>query len=138
MKQEYTWGEIRKHSRPTDLHLVIEGKVYDVTKFQHEHPGGEDFLLDQGGTDVTELFKDAGHSDEANAMLVTLEIGIVRVEDQKGANAAPERLPTNIRPVEQTNRGDGALGPSSLVAIVVLVCAIWFWLSPNLGLMTHG
>ncbi|KAJ4232900.1 hypothetical protein NW757_013790, partial [Fusarium falciforme] len=42
--------------------------------------GGEDFLLDQGGTDVTELFKDAGHSGEANAILATLEIGTVRTE----------------------------------------------------------
>ncbi|KAH6985247.1 cytochrome b5-like heme/steroid binding domain-containing protein [Ilyonectria destructans] len=137
MKQEYAWSEIRKHSRPTDLHLVIEGKVYDVTKFQHEHPGGEDFLLDQGGTDVTELFKDAGHSNEANAILAILEIGTVKTQDQKGANVASERLPTNVRPVEQTNGGNGALGFSTLAAMVV-VCAIWFWLSPNLGLMTHG
>lgn len=38
MPQVYDWDEISKHSRPEDLYLVIEGKVYDVTKFQHEHP----------------------------------------------------------------------------------------------------
>ncbi|KAK1761856.1 hypothetical protein QBC33DRAFT_574672 [Phialemonium atrogriseum] len=90
MRQEYEWSQIEKHSRPDDLYLVINGKVYDVTTFQHAHPdgfmlrqarGGEDFLLDQGGKDVTELFNDAGHSDEARAILTTLQIGVVKAEE---------------------------------------------------------
>lgn len=35
--------------------------------------------MDQGGQDVTELFDDAGHSDEARAILKTLQIGAVKV-----------------------------------------------------------
>ncbi|CAH0021191.1 unnamed protein product [Clonostachys rhizophaga] len=95
MRKSYDWADISNHSKPEDLFLVIEGKVYDVTRFQHEHPctaetvhadppvwvrsGGDEFLVDQGGQDVTELFNDAGHSDEARAILKTLVIGEVKV-----------------------------------------------------------
>ncbi|KAJ4178706.1 hypothetical protein NW755_013000 [Fusarium falciforme] len=61
---------------------IIANTFHSEGHFFHSdiHRGGEDFLLDQGGTDVTELFKDAGHSGEANAILATLEIGTVRTE----------------------------------------------------------
>lgn len=38
MPKSYDWADISNHSKPEDLFLVIEGRVYDVTRFQHEHP----------------------------------------------------------------------------------------------------
>lgn len=38
MEDKYIWAEVKKHSTADDLYLVIKNKVYDVTKFQHEHP----------------------------------------------------------------------------------------------------
>ena len=35
-------------------------KVYDVTEFLAEHPGGEEILLETAGTDSTEAFEDVG------------------------------------------------------------------------------
>lgn len=55
--------------------MVIHDKVYDVTKFVDEHPGGEEVLLDVGGQDATEAFEDVGHSDEAREMLDPLLVG---------------------------------------------------------------
>ena len=37
MSREFTWNEIQLRNKPNDLHLVIRGNVYDVTKFQTEH-----------------------------------------------------------------------------------------------------
>ncbi|KAL2699764.1 hypothetical protein AAEP93_009739 [Penicillium crustosum] len=75
MSRVFTKDEVSVHNLANDLLLIIDGNVYDVTRFQHEHPGGDEFLLDQGGTDVTELFEDAGHSDEARNILKTLFLG---------------------------------------------------------------
>jgi cytochrome b involved in lipid metabolism len=40
-------------------------KVYDVTSFLQNHPGGADILLSQGGKDATEAFIKISHSDTA-------------------------------------------------------------------------
>lgn len=45
--------------------------------------GGPEFLLDQGGGDVTELFEDAGHSGEARSLLKKLKIGVVKDKVRK-------------------------------------------------------
>ncbi|KAL2785357.1 cytochrome b5 [Aspergillus keveii] len=77
MSRTYSVDEVSKHTAPTDLLLIIDGKIYDVSNFKEEHPGGEDFLLDQGGKDVTELFEDASHRPEAREILSTLTVGTV-------------------------------------------------------------
>jgi L-lactate dehydrogenase (cytochrome) len=32
--------EISKHNTPEDCWIVVEGKVWDITEFAPEHPGG--------------------------------------------------------------------------------------------------
>ena len=50
MSAEYTMAEVAKHNTDKDCWLAIHGKVYDVTKFLDEHPGGEEVMLDDAGT----------------------------------------------------------------------------------------
>lgn len=58
--------------------MVIDNKVYNITSFLEEHPGGEDVLLDTSGRDATREFEDVGHSGEARAQLEGLFIGELR------------------------------------------------------------
>lgn len=44
-----TIAEVKKHSSEDDCWIIIHGKVYDVTKFIDNHPGG-DILVDVAGT----------------------------------------------------------------------------------------
>uniref|UniRef100_A0A060T208 ARAD1C28248p n=1 Tax=Blastobotrys adeninivorans TaxID=409370 RepID=A0A060T208_BLAAD len=71
----YTAAEVAKHTDRDDLWLVVRGKVYDVTKFVDEHPGGEEVLVDVGGKDATSEFEDVGHSEDAEEILKGLLIG---------------------------------------------------------------
>lgn len=53
--QTYELSEVAAHNTREDLWMVIEGKVYDVTKFLDEHPGGEEVMIEQGGKLITTL-----------------------------------------------------------------------------------
>ncbi|TVU37025.1 hypothetical protein EJB05_18990, partial [Eragrostis curvula] len=50
-------------------------KVYDVTKFLEDHPGGDDVLLSSTAKDATDDFEDVGHSTTARAMMDEYLVG---------------------------------------------------------------
>nr|GAT49476.1 acyl-CoA dehydrogenase [Mycena chlorophos] len=56
--KQFTKEEIAKHNKQGDLWLVVDSKVYDVSRFAAMHPGGLSVLLDEevAGQDATEAF----------------------------------------------------------------------------------
>lgn len=44
-----TWTELMKHTKSSDLWILIDGVVYDVGTYLAEHPGGDDILMLHGG-----------------------------------------------------------------------------------------
>ena len=62
-KNLYSIEEVAKHNTPNDLWVVVNDKVFDMSTFK-SHPGGQDALNANAGTDATENFKEAGHEDE--------------------------------------------------------------------------
>ncbi|VDK38795.1 unnamed protein product [Dibothriocephalus latus] len=72
-----SFKEVKKHNKKDDCWVIIHDKVYDVTKFMEEHPGGEDVILEQAGGYATEPFEDVGHSDAAHEQLKKYCIGVV-------------------------------------------------------------
>ncbi|XP_077166580.1 cytochrome b5 type B isoform X2 [Paroedura picta] len=78
-----TLAEVATRNSEREAWLVIHGRVYDVTRFLNEHPGGEEVLLEQAGRDATESFEDVGHSVDAREMLDQYLIGEVHPSDRK-------------------------------------------------------
>ena len=76
----YNMSEVATHNSETDCWLVIEGKVYNVTSFIPNHPGGK-AILAGCGKDATVLFNerptnDKGpHPEQARELLATFYIG---------------------------------------------------------------
>uniref|UniRef100_A0A3Q4HZT9 Cytochrome b5 n=1 Tax=Neolamprologus brichardi TaxID=32507 RepID=A0A3Q4HZT9_NEOBR len=64
----YRLAEIEKQNSFKSTWIIIHNKVYDVTKFLEEHPGGEEVLREQAGGNATESFEDVGHSTDAREM----------------------------------------------------------------------
>ncbi|XP_023646499.1 cytochrome b5 type B [Paramormyrops kingsleyae] len=79
----FTLEEIKQHNMSKDTWIIIHDKVYNITSFLEEHPGGEEVLLEQAGTDATESFEDVGHSKDAREMLQQYFIGELHMNDRK-------------------------------------------------------
>ncbi|KZV30300.1 cytochrome b5 [Dorcoceras hygrometricum] len=75
MGKVFTLAEISEHNNKKDCWLLINGKVYDVTKFLDDHPGGDDVLLTATGKDATDDFEDVGHSSSARSMMDEFFVG---------------------------------------------------------------
>eukprot|EP00007_Cunea_sp_BSH-02190019_P001920 CAMPEP_0174239360 /NCGR_PEP_ID=MMETSP0417-20130205/14270_1 /TAXON_ID=242541 /ORGANISM="Mayorella sp, Strain BSH-02190019" /LENGTH=78 /DNA_ID=CAMNT_0015318297 /DNA_START=88 /DNA_END=320 /DNA_ORIENTATION=- len=73
--QEYSAAEVAKHNTQEDCWIIMYNKVFNVTDFLLEHPGGEMAILDYAGEDATDAFEDIAHSEEAQQMLDTYLIG---------------------------------------------------------------
>lgn len=39
MAKVFTTADVASHNKATDLYIVVDGDVYDLTKFQDDHPG---------------------------------------------------------------------------------------------------
>lgn len=79
--KSYSMEEVMKHANREDCWLVIEGKVYDVTKFIPMHRG-KDAILMGCGKDATELFNNrpngsGAHSSMARSLMTKFAIGKV-------------------------------------------------------------
>jgi len=49
-------SEVQKHNSKKDCWVVIHGKVYDMTEFAPEHPGGSHIIYTFSGKDGTRIF----------------------------------------------------------------------------------
>ena len=74
-QKEFTIQQVKEHNTPGDLWIVIRNKVYDVSVYMDEHPGGDIIMDALPGMDATLLFDDVGHSDEALEIMEGLCIG---------------------------------------------------------------
>ncbi|XP_028293792.1 cytochrome b5 type B isoform X1 [Gouania willdenowi] len=76
----YSLEDVKEHNLSNDTWLIIHDKVYDITSFLEEHPGGEEVLLEQAGADATESFEDVGHSKDAREMLESYYVGELHMQ----------------------------------------------------------
>ncbi|RPD67332.1 cytochrome b5 [Lentinus tigrinus ALCF2SS1-7] len=82
MSKLVTFAELKEHRTKDSLYLLLHEKVYDVTKFIDEHPGGDEVILAEAARDATEAFEDVGHSDEARALLKDMLVGDFEKTDE--------------------------------------------------------
>jgi len=91
-------AEVAKHNTEQDCWIIIKGKVYDVTTYLDDHPGGVEIITDLAGEDSTEDFDDVGHSEEAYGMLDDMYVGDLGEESgDKEEVVKVEKKPALVR-----------------------------------------
>jgi alkylation response protein AidB-like acyl-CoA dehydrogenase/cytochrome b involved in lipid metabolism len=78
--------ELAKHNTAEDAWVMVDGVVYNVTKFAKLHPGGRAVLLRSAGTDATVDFKQV-HADSVLKRYANLRVGRLAVEELDPAEA---------------------------------------------------
>jgi cytochrome b involved in lipid metabolism len=59
-RRKITPQELADHATAKDCWLLIDGVVYDVTKFLDNHPGGSTVMIEHAGRDCSSNFEDIG------------------------------------------------------------------------------
>jgi len=75
--KEYSLQEVAEHCSPSDCWIVLFDKIYDVTSFLSEHPGGEFIILESAGRDATLAFRGTRHGKDSYDSLSKYLIGIL-------------------------------------------------------------
>lgn len=99
----YTAEDLKSHNKEKDCWLAIHGKVYNVTDFLEEHPGGFDVVVSASGRDATEDFDEIGHSKKAREMLDKYLVGDYAGGDASPSEAQPSKVSfVNNKPSDAT------------------------------------
>lgn len=56
--KQYTMADIAKHADATSCWSTVDGKVYDLTAWIDQHPGGSGAILSMCGVDGSSAFND--------------------------------------------------------------------------------
>jgi 4-hydroxysphinganine ceramide fatty acyl 2-hydroxylase len=104
-------SDVASHNSSKSCYVTIGTKVYDVTSFLPDHPGGGDLIVEYGGKDVSEILKDESshtHSEAAYEILDESLVGFVATEAvMKTVVASPH--PDEIVPLPPTTNGRAEL-----------------------------
>ncbi|WFD22472.1 [pyruvate dehydrogenase (acetyl-transferring)]-phosphatase [Malassezia equina] len=115
--RQITFAEVCQHKTEESLWIVIDNKVYDVTKFLTEHPGGDEVLLTEACKDATEPFEDVGHSEDARKTLKTFYIGDL---------TDPENMPKTGRKASDMMAANPGGSPPLIVIVAIAAVAAYF------------
>ena len=97
--RQISMEELKKHEGEDQPWFVVNGQVYDGTKFLEGHPGGAASIVGAAGQDVSEEFLTI-HSENAKAMMPEYHIGSLD-EASRVALADPEPSSSEVSSPEK-------------------------------------
>eukprot|EP01084_Bolivina_argentea_P130729 230786_1 len=115
--KEFTVEEVAKHNTEEDLWVILYNRVYDMTEFQIDHPGGPDVLQDIAGQDASEEFENILHTRKARKMAKSHLIGKIKGKE------VGDLFPADIAGPPSSS-GDGGNSMSLTVLVMIIFTAI--------------
>ncbi|KAH7460140.1 Ceramide very long chain fatty acid hydroxylase [Fusarium oxysporum f. sp. matthiolae] len=73
----FTRAEVEAHNSKGSCYVSIGTKVYDVTEFAEDHPGGANLVLDYAGKDIEDILNDPDSHSHSEATYEVLDDSLV-------------------------------------------------------------
>ncbi|TFK28716.1 acyl-CoA dehydrogenase [Coprinopsis marcescibilis] len=111
--KEYTLEEVAKHNKEGDVWVIIDAKVYDLSRFARLHPGGPNVLYAESvaGKDATQAFFGLHrHEVLLRPQYARLQVGTVVGQKERIAAPVPGEL-SKVPYAEQSWLTQGYFNP---------------------------
>ena len=102
MSKTFSTADVAKHNKGTDLYIVVDEDVYDLTKFQDEHPGGKKILQRVAGKDASKQFWKYHNESILKKYKSQLQVG--SLDSKQAAEPAPASTPDPPAQTKETTR----------------------------------
>ncbi|THW51880.1 acyl-CoA dehydrogenase NM domain-like protein [Aureobasidium pullulans] len=100
MSSTFSKEDVQSHNKADNLWIIVDEDVYDLTKFQEEHPGGKKILQRVAGKDASKQFWKYHNEGILKKYQKQLQVGSL---DSKKA-AAPPTPPTTPPPAAKKEK----------------------------------
>ncbi|KAE8148614.1 hypothetical protein BDV25DRAFT_157960 [Aspergillus avenaceus] len=120
---EYTTAEVASHNRKDDIWIIVHGKVFDITKYLHDHPGGADVLVETAGTDATEAFEDVGHSEDSVEIMQDFLIGTLQGAKEY---VPPKKVQLIVQKPEQQPHADHSKTLGTIAGVLGAASSLFY------------
>lgn len=104
-------SEVEAHNSKKSCYVTIGERVFDVTDFVDDHPGGGDLILQYAGKDVKEIMEDEAshsHTDAAYEILEESLVGFMPTDPVLKATVNSSQ-PDQVLPLPATANGNQQL-----------------------------
>ena len=98
MSKTFTQGDVASHNKADSLWIVVDGDVYDLTKFQDDHPGGKKILQRVAGKDASKQFWKYHNEGILKKYQKQLQIGSLDTKPKPATPPAPAPAPKKEAP----------------------------------------
>nr|WPT09940.1 front end desaturase B [Namalycastis rhodochorde] len=105
-EKNFTWDEVKQHTKITDRWVVIDNNIYDVTRFQKRHPGGARILSHFAGQDATEVWL-AMHKNQSLSKKYMASICVGQVKEPCNYDKARAERQKDVEELRQTALKNG-------------------------------
>lgn len=98
MSKTYSQSDVASHNKPDSLWIVVDGDVYDLTKFQDDHPGGKKILQRVAGKDASKQFWKYHNEGILKKYQKQFQVGSLDTKPKPAAEPMPVAVPKKEAP----------------------------------------
>ncbi|KAK1057519.1 hypothetical protein LTR74_014125 [Friedmanniomyces endolithicus] len=113
MSQTLSASDVASHNKPDNLWVIVDEQVYDLTKFQEEHPGGKKILQRVAGKDASKQFWKYHNESILKKYSKQLLVGSLEGQSPAEQKTPPTPSATPPPPAEKESEGKELVVPSA-------------------------